>query len=241
MNSVKNESDFELFRPSAAFSMEEICREIFAENRERIRIKKEEVAVKNLVKIFNATLSLSVKKGFHAMSLRDLCKESGLSMGALYAYFTGKETLLDIILLQGRRMVKKIMDEAIAKETSPWGKITAAVRAHIYVSEVLHEWFFFSFMEAKNLSKEQQKAAIASELYTEKIFSDLLEEGNKKGDFSIKNPVLLSSAIKAMLQDWYLKRWKYQRRGISVEAYANFVIESIGTLIYGAKGVVEKE
>ncbi len=217
--------------------MEEICREIYQENRDRIRIKKETVAVKNLVKIFNATLALSAKKGFQAMSLRDLCRETGLSMGALYAYFPGKEMLLEIILLQGRRMVKKILDEALASENTSWEKISAAVRTHIYVSEVLHEWFFFSFMEAKNLGKEEQKAAIASELFTEKIFIDLLDAGSAEGIFKIENPVMTASLIKAMLQDWYLKRWKYRKRGISVEEYADFVVNAISKIIRVAEAV----
>ncbi len=217
--------------------MNEICREIYSENRGRIRIKKESVAVKNLVKIFNATLALSAKKGFQAMSLRDLCKETGLSMGALYAYFTGKEMLLEIILLQGRRMVKKILDEALSSEKTSWGKISASVRIHIYVSEVLHEWFFFSFMEAKNLGKEEQKAAIASELYTEKIFIDLLDAGSAEGIFKIENPVMTASLVKAMLQDWYLKRWKYRKRGISVEEYADFVVNAISKIIRVAEAV----
>lgn len=212
--------------------MEEICRDIYRENRESIRIKKEKVAVKNLVKIFNATLALSAKKGFQAMGLRDLCRESGLSMGALYAYFTGKEMLLDIILLQGRRMVKKVLEEALASEKSSWGKISAAVRTHIYLSEVLHEWFFFSFMEAKNLSKEKQKAAIASELYTEKIFIDLLDAGSGEGHLRVDDSVMTASLIKSMLQDWYLKRWKYQKRGIAVEQYADFVVNAIAKIIH---------
>jgi AcrR family transcriptional regulator len=235
MNRLKNESEYELFQKRAALSMEEICREIYRENRERIRIKKENVAVKNLVKIFNATLSLSAKKGFQAMSLRDLCKESGLSMGALYAYFTEKDMLLDIILLQGRRIIKKILDEALASESSLWGKLSAAIRTHIFLSEVLQEWFFFSFMEAKNLSREKQKAAIASELYTEKIFIDVLEKGIARDEFAPMNAVLTASVIKAMLQDWYLKRWKYRKRGVSVEEYANFVTDIVGMLLLAGK------
>lgn len=237
MNCLKQQSDFESFKESAALSMDEICRGIYRENRDRIRIKKEEVALKNLVKIFNATLALSVKKGFQAMSLRDLCKKSGLSMGALYAYFTGKEMLLDIILQQGRRMVKKVLDEALASEQSSWGKIRAAVWTHIYLSEVLYEWFFFSFMEAKNLSKEEQKAAIASELYTEKIFIDLLDAGNREGLFKVDDSVMIASLIKAMLQDWYLKRWKYQKRKISAQEYANFVVNAIAKIICVAEDV----
>lgn len=35
---------------------------------------------------------------------------------------------------------------------------------------------------------------------------------------------LVASVIKAMLQDWYLKRWKYKNRKVLVDEYADFVI-----------------
>ena len=38
---------------------------------------------------------------------------------------------------------------------------------------------------------------------------------------------LVAALIKAVLQDWYLKRWKYERKGVSVEAYARFVVEFV--------------
>jgi hypothetical protein len=30
-----------------------------------------------------------------------------------------------------------------------------------------------------------------------------------------------------MLQDWYLKRWKYAKRNISVDQYATFILEFV--------------
>jgi hypothetical protein len=39
--------------------------------------------------------------------------------------------------------------------------------------------------------------------------------------------MMTSALLKAMLQDWYLKTWKYQGRKLSVEDYARFVIEMI--------------
>ncbi len=230
MNTRKDNA-FGEFRKLALLSMDEICREIYRENRETIRIKKEHVAVKNLAVIFDATLKLSAQKGFQAMSLRDLCRETGLSMGALYSYFTGKERLLDIILQQGRRIVKRMMDDALADVTGPAERLHAAVRTHLYLSEVLQQWFFFAFMETKNLGKEEQKAAMASELYTEKIFIDLLDDGNAAGKFSADNAALMAAVIKAMLQDWYLKRWKYAKRGVTVEDYAEFIVAMIDTML----------
>jgi hypothetical protein len=38
---------------------------------------------------------------------------------------------------------------------------------------------------------------------------------------------LTASLIKAMLQDWYLKRSKYRIREISVDQYTDFVLEMV--------------
>jgi len=79
-------------------------------------------------------------------------------------------------------------------------------------------------METKNLDKRRQKKAIEGELATEKLFIDILEEGVRQKVFQVADPVMTASLLKAMLQDWYLKRWKYAGRRISVDQYADFLI-----------------
>ena len=222
---------FNEFKQMAMISMEEICRDIFRENQKSIKIKKEAVAVKNLSNIFSTTLKLSNEKGFQTMSLRDLSRSSGLSMGALYSYFTSKEELLAMIQEQGRRLTRIILTRQVGHITDPREKLQAAVRTHLYLTEVMQEWFYFSYMEAKNIDKVQQKKAIESELATEQMFIDILEEGGKKGLFSVSDPVLTASVIKSMLQDWYVKRWKHSRRSISVDQYADFVIGFIESAV----------
>jgi len=46
--------NFETFKGLVNLSMEDLCRELFLGNRDNIRIKKEKVAVRNLVKIVAA-------------------------------------------------------------------------------------------------------------------------------------------------------------------------------------------
>ncbi len=225
---------FSDFKKLVAISREEICREIFRENRARIKVKKEKVAVKNLVKIFDATLSISNRKGFHAMSLRDLSGETGLSMGALYSYFGSKDELLDIIQSQGRRLASRVLSEQLAGITGARERLRRALYSHLYLSEALHPWFYFSYMETKNLNREQQRNAIENELYTESMFSDILAEGRASGVFDVKDTLLAAAAIKALLQDWYLKRWKYSGRKTSIEEYAGFIIDFIEAFVLRA-------
>jgi AcrR family transcriptional regulator len=223
--------DFKTFRRIVDVSMEDMCRDLFLGNRESIRIKKERVAVKNLVKIFDAALSISNEKGFSAMSLRELSAEAGLSMGALYTYFKSKDELLDMIQRQGRMLIMRVLLNQIEGIEDPKIKLKQAILVHLYLSEVMQSWFYFSYMETKNLAKDEHRKAIEAELFTEKIFIDILKDGQKKGIFRPVEMDLAGAALKAMLQDWYLKRWKYARRKVTVEKYAAFLVDLIETYL----------
>src|SRR5512139_978410 len=86
---------------------QEIYRETLADNRNVIRVSKEATVIRNLEKIFEATLRISNEKGFQAMSMRELADASGLSSGGLYAYFPGKGELLEMLLRHGRNVVRR--------------------------------------------------------------------------------------------------------------------------------------
>ena len=161
------------------------------------------------------------------MSMRDLAAESGLSMGALYSYFKGKDELIDIIQTQSREVVARVFDEYIKEDDDPLQKLKTAIRVHLYLSEVMREWFYFSYMESKNLAKPEQKKAIEGELFTEQVFVDIIKDGIKENIFKTESPILVGSALKAMLQDWYLKRWKYSGRKISIDTYALFITDIV--------------
>jgi len=221
---------FETFKGLVSLSMEDLCRELFLDNRESIKIKKEGVAVKNLVKILDAALTLSNEKGFDAMSLRDLSAKAGLSMGALYTYFSSKEELLQMIQRQSAVVVQVLLDQ-IEDIEDPLSKLKRVIQSHLFLSEVMQPWFYFAYMETKNLAKQEHKKAIEAELATEKLLIDIIKEGRNKGVLKAVNMELTGAVIKAMLQDWYLKRWKYARRNVSVEKYAAFVVDLVETYL----------
>jgi TetR/AcrR family transcriptional regulator, cholesterol catabolism regulator len=227
---MTTEPTFSDFKRQYNLSMEDLYKKVFAGNRGSIKIKKEGVALKNLSKILDAALRLSNAKGFTAMSLRDLSKETGLSMGALYTYFSSKDELLHIIQDQSRVVINVLSDYAGGID-DPGLKLKRVVQAHLYLSEVMQPLFYFAYMETKNLARDQHKKAIEAELSTEKVIVDVIKEGIGKGVFRQIDTDLAGAVIKSMLQDWYLKRWKYARRRITVEKYATFILDVIETYI----------
>ncbi len=216
--------------------LDRLFAEIIRDNREKIKVKNEKVAAANVRRIFDAALQLSRKKGFHAMSLRDLSESSGLSMGALYSYFESKEELRGIVLHYCPQVAARVVRaETDGLESAP-DRLAAAVRAHLYLSEALRDWFYFCYMEAKNLSGEEKNDAMAGEGLTESIYLEVIEAGVDSGQFEVDDPRLAAAAVKSLLQDWYLKRWKYKRAKVSVDDYAEFVINFIGRAVTAAPG-----
>ncbi|MCC5859489.1 MAG: helix-turn-helix transcriptional regulator [Ectothiorhodospiraceae bacterium] len=220
------EVDYQRFRERVAAWQPELVREVFRQHQHLIRVKKEEVALDRLDLILRTALDISNRKGFKSMSVRDLSEATGISMGALYAYIDSKDGLLDMIMAYGSvaaRWAVQVPDQVVgARSRLDW-----VLRSHLYLSEVLLPWFFFAFMEARHFSQRAREQAMGSELWMERLISECLEEGNASGEFAVARPDLAGALIKSLLQDWYLKRWKYRRRNVDVEAYTGTVMEFI--------------
>jgi len=214
------------FQKEIKITQKSICRDFFCQNHGSIRIKKEKTVLRNLEKIFGAALKISNQKGFQAMSMRDLSIETGLSTGAMYAYFSGKEDLLNMMQHHKRTMAMRIVEKYMKEETDPLIRLKTMLRVHLYISEAMQPWFYFSYMEAKNINKKQRNQAVESSRITENIIKEIILEGQKAGLFKDHDADMSASIIKAMLQEWYLKRKKYAKRQISVDRYADF-LESI--------------
>ena len=120
----------------------------------------------------------------------------------------------------------RIVEKYMKPEADPLEKLKTMLRVHLYISEAMQPWFYFSYMEAKNMNKKQRNQAVESSQATEKIIKEIILEGQEAGLFKDNDADMSASIIKAMLQEWYLKRKKYAKRRISVDRYADF-LESV--------------
>ncbi|MEZ4525825.1 MAG: TetR/AcrR family transcriptional regulator C-terminal domain-containing protein [Desulfobacterales bacterium] len=122
-----------------------------------------------------------------------------------------------------RTAVLQTMESYIRPEADASEKLEMMIRVHLYLSEAMQPLFYFSYMETKNMSKSQRDMVIADSDATEKIIADIVREGTQEGIFKNVSPDMSAGVIKAMLQEWYLKRKKYAKRDVSVDQYADFV------------------
>lgn len=203
------------------FSLDALAARIHARHRDRIKVQKPHVATANLARIIAAALELSNRHGFHAMTLRQLAAESGLSMGALYSYLDTKDTLLLMILGEVSHAVEEVLGAAPPEIASdPARHLEWLIARHVALSEAMHSWFVFAYMEAKAFPPAARRQAVESERLTERMLADVIAEGSRRGIFSADDPQFAATLVKPLLQDWYVKRGKYRARGIEAADYA---------------------
>ena len=73
--------------------------------------------------------------------------------------------------------------------------------------------------------------AIESELRTQGLIASCLTAGQASGVFRPLDPDMTASLIKPLLQDWYLKRWKYRGNKVMPDDYAAWVIRFVEAFV----------
>ena len=226
-------------------SPEGLAARILARHGATIRVKKPQLATRRLAHIMSSTLTLANAGGFHSMSLRDLSQHADLSMGALYAYFDSKETLLLMIL----GTVAQVVEEALGappQDLPPPARLRWLIGAHVALTEAMLPWFIFAFMQARSFPPQARAMAVASEERTEGLIAAILAEGQATGDFAtpeagMPDVEMAAALIKPMLQDWYVKRSKYRRRKVSPAAYTDALMAFVSAAVGISPQAVTRE
>jgi AcrR family transcriptional regulator len=196
---------------------------LFDRHADRISVKRREAALENLEKIFQATFRLANKVGFREMTLRDLCRETGLSMGGVYGYIEHKDQLATMIadmVLYTTELLRKWFDHI----EDPMDRIECLLRAHIFLAEILQPWLYFLFLESRGLQPSQREIAKASEQNIQTYISNLI---HSTGAMSAADAYLLGAHCMSLVQDWHLKRWKFRTENINVDVFANSVVNLV--------------
>ncbi|MCG8529086.1 MAG: hypothetical protein MI749_00310, partial [Desulfovibrionales bacterium] len=132
-----------------------------------------------------------------------------------------------IIQTQGWVIIRRDLGGMARTVDHPWDQLEAVIKAHVFLSEMYRPWFYFTFMEARNLRSSGLETVKSMEAYTQKILTDILVRGQDCGVFAPVDTELTASMIKAMQQEWYLKPWKYRQLKVSVDDFADHLVAMV--------------
>ncbi len=82
--------------------------------------------------VLEAAAGLFVEKGYHATSMRDIAKYTGMLPGSLYYHFPSKEALLTAVFEEGVQRISNQVDKALdSTGADPWVRLQSACEAHL--------------------------------------------------------------------------------------------------------------
>ena len=86
---------------------------------------------KRINKILNAARKMFLKRGYENTTIRDICKQSRLSNGAVYFYFSSKDDIYACIYEESFRLLIDSLNRAITHKTTPLNKIEAYLKSYL--------------------------------------------------------------------------------------------------------------
>jgi AcrR family transcriptional regulator len=159
--------------------------------------------------IMQAALICVARQGFHQTSMRDICMEAKMSMGAVYNYYKSKEEILAAMTKEGRQ-AKRLTLERLKERRN--------------ARESFQELFRYFFLVYKNGSFRTY-GTIDLETYCEAMRNKEIRKIMQEECKSLTNP------LAGLIRHW--QRKKEIRRDIDPSYLANCLISlSIGIKIH---------
>ena len=156
-------------------------------------------------RVREVALKLFAQHGYAAVSMRQIAREVGVQVGAIYNYTPDKQALL-FSLLKGHMDELLSTWEAEPRPEGPRDRLEAFVRFHIRFNLDRPQAIFISYMELRNLAPENFAVIEAQRKVYEGALEAILRDGQSEGAFSVPDTRLASYALIAMLtgvNTWY--------------------------------------
>jgi AcrR family transcriptional regulator len=190
------------------------------------RIKNSKLVEERHEQIFQAASKLIQKKGYHMTTLRDLSKETGMSLGNLYDYIATKEDILYMVHEKAGQMVLGVMSQGMGDIRNPVEKLREMIERELEAIDRYQDLVMTIYQESHSLSKPSLRTMLRSEEAHTGKFREVIEEGIKLGVFKEANPVMLANVIKMMIDCWVLKRWNLRGK-VSLEEMKQGILQMV--------------
>jgi AcrR family transcriptional regulator len=149
-------------------------------------------------KIERAALKLFIHEGVDAATTREIAEQAGVSEGALYRHYKGKDELALALFMETHNRLGKMMMEALAGGGSLEEKVGAAVSAYCQLADEDFLLFSFHLVSLNRYLPYDKRREDDPVSITERIIAGLMQDGTiPKGDPAVKAAMALGVIMQA--------------------------------------------
>jgi AcrR family transcriptional regulator len=149
-------------------------------------------------KIERAALKLFIHEGVDAATTREIADKAGVSEGALYRHYKGKDELALALFQATHDRLSKLLAEALTSNGSLDIRVHAAVTAYCNLADEDFLLFSFHLVSMNRYLPYDKRREDDPVSITERIISGLMESGAvPKGDPALKAAMALGVVMQA--------------------------------------------
>lgn len=149
--------------------------------------------------IREAAIELIARRGYEAVTMREIAAAVGVQAAALYRYFPTKEELLFALMIGHMEALLGSWEEARPAAASPRDRLAAFVRNHIRFHIERRHSTHVNNMELRSLSPARLTQVLRLRSAYEKELRRILRDGSEAGMFSVDDVNLTAMAIIQMI------------------------------------------
>ncbi len=142
--------------------------------------------------LIDVARQLFAKRGYDATTMNDIAVESGKGRRTLYTYFSSKDEIYLAVIQNELEILTGRLDQITHMDASPEKKMVHLIFAHleavkdaVYRNGNLRAEFFRDIWKVEGVRKDFDRNEII-------MIRRIMNEGNDKGDFDIKNVKLMA-------------------------------------------------
>lgn len=149
-------------------------------------------------KIERAALKLFIHEGVDAATTREIAEKAGVSEGALYRHYKGKDELALSLFMETHNRLGTMMAEALSGEGTLEQKVHAAVAAYCELADEDFLLFSFHLVSLNRFLPYDKRRDDDPVTITEKIIAGLMSDGHiPRGDPALKAAMALGVVMQA--------------------------------------------
>lgn len=155
-------------------------------------------------KIERAALKLFIHEGVDAATTRGIAEKAGVSEGALYRHYKGKDELALALFMETHNRLSGLLAEALSGPGNLEEKVNAAVGAYCQLADEDFLLFSFHLVSLNRYLPYDRRREDDPVSITERIVSGLMEAGAiPRGDPALKSAMALGIVMQSGLNKIY--------------------------------------
>ncbi len=192
-------------------------------------IKNKSLVLEKRRQILDGALRVFRKKGFQRATMREIARESGVTIGSLYNYITKKTDILFLAHEEAVGRISAAVRDCIDGEGDLLTRFRKGIETAISLNWEFQNEIVLMYHESGELAPEDLAIILDMERSYVGTYEQILKRGMEEGIFRQSDAFVLANLFTLVFAVVALKRWNLKGRSIEAvsETLVDFVVTSL--------------